>query len=92
MENQEQINSSAPLLEASYVDGVVKHPFPLNYLLRKWYLGSDFYHAVKVGIVQYVCVPLVFHLIFDCSEVRIFSFLLAFFLSFSSTLIKFSLR
>lgn len=57
MENQAQINSSTPLLEASYVDGVVKHPFPLNYLLRQWYLGPDFYHAVKVGIVQYVRVP-----------------------------------
>ncbi|RWR92828.1 Organic solute transporter Ost-alpha [Cinnamomum micranthum f. kanehirae] len=54
MENQAQINSSTPLLEASYADGVVKHPFPLNYLLRQWHLGPDFYHAVKVGIVQYM--------------------------------------
>lgn len=54
MENQTQISSSTPLLELAYVDGAIKHPFPLNFLLRQWYLGSDFYQAVKIGIVQYM--------------------------------------
>lgn len=54
MENQYDITSSTPLLEAAY-PGVVKHPFPLNCLIKQWYLGADFYQAVKIGIVQYVC-------------------------------------
>lgn len=54
MESQSVINSRTPLLEDSYAYGVVEHPFPLNWLLREWYLGPDFYHAVKIGIVQYV--------------------------------------
>lgn len=55
MESQIEISSSIPLLEVEYADGIVEHPFPLNCLLRHWYLGSDFYQAVKIGIVQYVC-------------------------------------
>ena len=42
-------------MEESYAYGVVEHPFPLNCFLRDWNLGADFYHAVKIGIVQYVC-------------------------------------
>jgi len=57
MEKQVEISPSMPLLELTYEeDGVVRHPFPLNCLLRHWYIGSDFYHAVKIGIVQYVCI------------------------------------
>ncbi|KAE9445387.1 hypothetical protein C3L33_22715, partial [Rhododendron williamsianum] len=58
MESQSLMTSSIPLLEESYAYGVVEHPFPLNCLLRDWHLGSDFYQAVKIGIVQYVCDPL----------------------------------
>ncbi|XP_020246729.1 protein LAZ1 homolog 1 [Asparagus officinalis] len=56
MEKQVEITSSMPLLELPYEDGIVRHPFPLNCLLRHWYLGSDFYQAVKIGIVQYMIV------------------------------------
>jgi len=55
MESQTLITSSSPLLEESYAYGVVEHPFPLNCFLRDWNLGADFYHAVKIGVVQYVC-------------------------------------
>lgn len=58
MESKSLISSSIPLIEESYAYGVVEHPFPLNCLLREWYLGSDFYQAVKIGIVQYVCILL----------------------------------
>ncbi|THG03621.1 hypothetical protein TEA_023454 [Camellia sinensis var. sinensis] len=54
MERQSLSSSSIPLLEEAYAYGVVEHPFPLNCFLRDWHLGSDFYQAVKVGIVQYL--------------------------------------
>lgn len=60
MESQSVVSSSSlPLLDDAYAYGVVEHPFPLNCFIREWYLGSDFYQAVKIGIVQYVCAPLV---------------------------------
>ncbi|KAJ4966238.1 hypothetical protein NE237_018087 [Protea cynaroides] len=59
METQHQINFSAPLLEDSYIDGTVKHPFPLNCFIRQWYLGPDFYYAVKIGIVQYMILKMI---------------------------------
>jgi hypothetical protein len=55
MESQSLMDSSSPLLEEAYSYGVVEHPFPLNCILRDWHLGPDFYNAVKIGIVQYVC-------------------------------------
>lgn len=54
MEARSQISSSTSLLELEYFDGVVRHPFPLNCFLKHWYLGSEFYYAVKIGIVQYM--------------------------------------
>ncbi|MQL88181.1 hypothetical protein Taro_020729 [Colocasia esculenta] len=54
METQVEVTSSSPLLEVAYVKGVVEHPFPLNCLLKDWYLGPHFYQAVKIGIVQYM--------------------------------------
>ncbi|KAF5749101.1 transmembrane protein [Tripterygium wilfordii] len=62
MESQTLIDSSTPLLKDSYAYGEVEHPFPLNCLLRNWNLGADFYHAVKIGIVQYMGVAAVVHL------------------------------
>ena len=56
MESQTVITASTPLLEDAYSYGVVEHPFPLNCFLTDWYLGPKFYYAVKIGIVQYVCV------------------------------------
>ncbi|KAI3685513.1 hypothetical protein L6452_34761 [Arctium lappa] len=63
MESKSLISYSIPLIEESYAYGIVEHPFPLSCLLREWYLGTDFYQAVKVGIVQYMilkllCAPL----------------------------------
>lgn len=59
MKNQTRLSSAMPLLlEVSYVETVVEHPFPLNYILKQWYLGSDFYYSVKIGIVQYVRVSI----------------------------------
>ncbi|XP_057532121.1 protein LAZ1 homolog 1 [Amaranthus tricolor] len=63
MESQSVINSEAPLLEEAYSYGVVEHPFPLNYFMREWYLGKDFYQAVKIGIVQYMILKLICALI-----------------------------
>lgn len=54
MEKRVELSSSKPLLELPYEAGLVRHPFPLNCLMMNWYLGSDFYQAVKIGIVQYV--------------------------------------
>ncbi|RZC45869.1 hypothetical protein C5167_038821 [Papaver somniferum] len=54
METHGQINSNTPLLEVAYGDGVVRHPFPLNCFSTGWYLGPEFYQAVKIGIVQYM--------------------------------------
>ncbi|KAF9599678.1 hypothetical protein IFM89_001624 [Coptis chinensis] len=59
MESKEQIDYDIPLLEVAYSEGVVRHPFPLNCLLRQWYLGPDFYHAVKIGIVQYMILKMI---------------------------------
>ncbi|XP_057952461.1 protein LAZ1 homolog 1 [Malania oleifera] len=59
MESQSLINSSTPLLEEAYAYGVVVHPFPLNCFLREWYLGPDFYQAVKIGIVQYMILKMI---------------------------------
>ncbi|XP_038700379.1 protein LAZ1 homolog 1 isoform X2 [Tripterygium wilfordii] len=63
MESQTLIDSSTPLLKDSYAYGEVEHPFPLNCLLRNWNLGADFYHAVKIGIVQYMILKLICALI-----------------------------
>ncbi|KAI3717969.1 hypothetical protein L1987_69924 [Smallanthus sonchifolius] len=59
MESKSLISSSIPLLEESYTYGIVEHPFPLNFMLREWYLGPDFYQAVKIGIVQYMILKLI---------------------------------
>ncbi|KAJ6797385.1 protein LAZ1-like protein 1 [Iris pallida] len=56
MEKQAEITSSMPLLEGQYEyeDIIIRHPFPLNCLLKNWYLGPHFYYVVKIGIVQYM--------------------------------------
>ncbi|KAK1427173.1 hypothetical protein QVD17_15856 [Tagetes erecta] len=63
MEKNSLISHSIPLIEESYTYGIVEHPFPLSCFLREWYLGPEFYQAVKIGIVQYmilklICAPL----------------------------------
>ncbi|KAK4340912.1 hypothetical protein RND71_039413 [Anisodus tanguticus] len=59
MESQSVVSSSLPLLDDAYAYGVVEHPFPLNCFIREWYLGSDFYQAVKIGIVQYMILKMI---------------------------------
>ncbi|XP_076943287.1 protein LAZ1 homolog 1-like isoform X1 [Bidens hawaiensis] len=63
MESNSRISHSIPLIEESYTYGIVEHPFPLSCFLKEWYLGPEFYQAVKIGIVQYmilklICAPL----------------------------------
>uniref|UniRef100_M4CVP9 Uncharacterized protein n=1 Tax=Brassica campestris TaxID=3711 RepID=M4CVP9_BRACM len=62
MEQQTVITQSTPLLEGTSTYGVVEHPFPMNCFLKNWNLGPQFYHAVKIGIVQYMGVAAVVHL------------------------------
>ncbi|XP_039043470.1 protein LAZ1 homolog 1-like isoform X2 [Hibiscus syriacus] len=59
MESQKIVTASSPLLEDVYSYGVVEHPFPLNWFLKDWFLGPKFYHAVKIGIVQYMILKMI---------------------------------
>ncbi|KAH6759133.1 organic solute transporter ostalpha protein [Perilla frutescens var. frutescens] len=59
MEGQSLVTSCLPLVDDVYAYGIVRHPFPLNCLLRDWKLGSDFYQAVKIGIVQYMILKMI---------------------------------
>ncbi|KAL0405909.1 UNVERIFIED_CONTAM: protein LAZ1 [Sesamum latifolium] len=36
--------------------GIVKHPFPMNYILKPWKLGRWVYQVIKFGIVQYMII------------------------------------
>ncbi|KAL5562361.1 hypothetical protein UlMin_032108 [Ulmus minor] len=56
MERQGRASSKTPLLEHSSEKGTVKHPFPMNYLLKPWKLGQWFYQIIKFGIVQYMLI------------------------------------
>ncbi|KAK7320888.1 hypothetical protein VNO77_30799 [Canavalia gladiata] len=59
MESMRLTDSSIPLMKEAYAYGIVEHPFPLNLLLRDWYLGPDFYQSVKIGIVQYMILKMI---------------------------------
>ncbi|KAL4183924.1 hypothetical protein AMTRI_Chr11g157530 [Amborella trichopoda] len=59
MESYSRMTCRAPLLEESFSERVVKHPFPLNWLLKQWHLGPDFYESVKIGIVQYMILKMI---------------------------------
>ncbi|KAH7525170.1 protein LAZ1 homolog 1 [Ziziphus jujuba] len=63
MESQSVADPKTPLLNEAYAYGVVEHPFPLNCCLGDWYLGPNFYHAVKIGIVQYMILKIICALI-----------------------------
>ncbi|RWR90587.1 protein LAZ1 isoform X1 [Cinnamomum micranthum f. kanehirae] len=56
MKRQGRSCHTTPLLEPGSDKGFVKHPFPLNYLLKPWKLGQWFYQVVKFGIVQYMII------------------------------------
>lgn len=57
LEREGGSTSDTPLLEHASEKGVIKHPFPMNYILKPWRLGEWFYLVIKFGIVQYVCRP-----------------------------------
>lgn len=67
MESETLVTSSTPLLDDAYAYGLVEHPFPLNCFIRDWQLGSEFYQAVKIGVVQYVCTLASYVNYFYCS-------------------------
>ncbi|XP_043817901.1 protein LAZ1 isoform X3 [Manihot esculenta] len=56
MERQGRLSSKTPLLEHGHEKGIIKHPFPMNYILKPWKLGQWFYQVVKFGIVQYMLI------------------------------------
>ncbi|XP_022762954.1 protein LAZ1 isoform X2 [Durio zibethinus] len=58
MERLGRASSKTPLLGLDCEKGTVKHPFPMNYILRPWKLGQWFYQVVKFGIVQYMIIKL----------------------------------
>ncbi|KAJ6346480.1 hypothetical protein OIU78_009005 [Salix suchowensis] len=55
LEREGRLCSKAPLLEHNHERGIIKHPFPMNYIFKPWKPGQWFYQVVKFGIVQYVC-------------------------------------
>ncbi|XP_010935262.1 protein LAZ1 [Elaeis guineensis] len=59
LERQGGSCSSAPLLQYASEKGVIKHPFPMNYILNSWKLGEWFYQLIKIGIVQYMIIKTV---------------------------------
>ncbi|KAJ4874528.1 Protein LAZ1-like protein 1 [Raphanus sativus] len=59
MEQQTVITQTTPLLEGTCSYKVVEHPFPMNCFLKDWNLGPQFYHAVKIGIVQYMILKMI---------------------------------
>uniref|UniRef100_A0A5B6ZIB3 Uncharacterized protein n=1 Tax=Davidia involucrata TaxID=16924 RepID=A0A5B6ZIB3_DAVIN len=56
MKRQGHISSKTPLLEHCSEIGTVKHPFPMNYILKPWKLGQWVYQVIKFGIVQYMII------------------------------------
>ncbi|XP_077246830.1 protein LAZ1-like isoform X2 [Tasmannia lanceolata] len=59
MKRQGRSSSKTPLLQNNSEKGIVKHPFPMNYILKPWKLGKWFYQVVKFGIVQYMLIKTV---------------------------------
>lgn len=58
LEREGRSNTKTPLLEHSSEKGTIKHVFPMNLFLKPWKIGGWVYHVIKIGIVQYVCLPL----------------------------------
>lgn len=54
LERQAVAGPRTPLLVDSLGRAAVKHSFPLNYVLKPWDLGKQFYPAFKFGIVQFM--------------------------------------
>ncbi|XVF45669.1 hypothetical protein PTKIN_Ptkin02bG0225700 [Pterospermum kingtungense] len=58
MERLGRASTKTPLLQLDCEKGTVKHPFPMNYILKPWKLGQSFYQVIKFGIVQYMLIKL----------------------------------
>ncbi|XP_031105984.1 protein LAZ1-like isoform X1 [Ipomoea triloba] len=56
MQRERREGSKAPLLDHGHEKGIIKHPFPMNYLFKPWKLGNWVYRVFKFGIVQYMIV------------------------------------
>ncbi|XP_068646574.1 protein LAZ1-like isoform X2 [Aristolochia californica] len=56
LKRQGRLSSKTPLLQHGSDKGIVKHPFPMNYVFKPWRLGQWFYQVVKFGIVQYMII------------------------------------
>ncbi|KAH7294954.1 hypothetical protein KP509_27G026300 [Ceratopteris richardii] len=54
MERQAVAGPRTPLLIQTAGKAAVKHSFPLNFILKPWYLGKHFYQSFKFGIVQFM--------------------------------------
>ncbi|KAM0945173.1 putative organic solute transporter subunit alpha/Transmembrane protein [Dioscorea sansibarensis] len=59
MKRQGHSSYTASLLPNASEKGVIKHPFPMNYILKPWKLGEWFYQVIKFGIVQYMIIKTV---------------------------------
>ncbi|CAL9110466.1 unnamed protein product [Musa textilis] len=59
LKRQGALSSKTPMLENASEKGVIKHPFPMNYILKPWRLGEWFYQIIKIGIVQYMIIKTV---------------------------------
>ncbi|CAD5191055.1 protein LAZ1-like isoform X1 [Musa acuminata AAA Group] len=56
LKRQGAASSNTPLSKDAFEKGVIKHPFPMNYILKPWKLGEWFYQIIKIGIVQYMII------------------------------------
>ncbi|CAA7391259.1 unnamed protein product [Spirodela intermedia] len=56
MRRQGGSSSNDPLLADTSEKGIIKHPFPMNYILKPWKLGEWFFLIIKFGIVQYMII------------------------------------
>ncbi|XP_028551545.1 protein LAZ1 isoform X2 [Dendrobium catenatum] len=52
-------DSKQPLLHLLSEKGIIKHHFPMNFILKPWRLGEWFYQIIKIGIVQYMIIKTV---------------------------------
>ncbi|XP_051115544.1 protein LAZ1-like isoform X2 [Andrographis paniculata] len=56
MEREGRSSVKAPLLDHGSDRGIIKHPFPMNYILKPWKLGQWVYWVIKFGIIQYMII------------------------------------
>ncbi|XP_042063317.1 protein LAZ1-like isoform X1 [Salvia splendens] len=57
MRREGRAGMKAPLLDDhGHERGIVKHPFPLNYILKPWKLDQWVYQVMRIGIVQYMII------------------------------------